>query len=238
MYPYEKDEDQKYDIQEGDFQPESDFYTEFDGTLFEEQISAPETPEDFRISSESKVWKGAGNAGSGEQGYTPDLDHALPPLSMPERQGWFGLGREEAEEKAFEPDAEPAQESLFQSRKLTVEEKNDLEKLNNGEPQMELEQDPKSRLDSEAPEANSVPEEQYEIASESEHVLKPEATAWFGGGFTSYLGFGKEDTGLELLSEESNLPLEDGPNSVPPDEEALAPCKEISTGRSGRIERL
>ncbi|XP_021501430.1 melanoma inhibitory activity protein 2 isoform X2 [Meriones unguiculatus] len=234
MYPYENDEDQKYDIQ-GDFQPEPDFYTEFEGTLFEEQISAPETPEDFRISSVSNGWKEAGNAGSGEQGYTPDWDQALPSLSVPEKQGWFGLRREEAEEKPFEPDTEPAQESSFQSRKLTVEEENDLEKLNNGEPQVELEQDPKSQLDSEAPETSSVLEEQYELSSESEHVLKPEANAWFGGGFTSYLGFGKEDTGLELLSEESNPPLEDGPNSVPLDEEAPPPSREISTDKEETV---
>ncbi|XP_059135854.1 melanoma inhibitory activity protein 2-like [Peromyscus eremicus] len=229
MYPYEEDEDPNYNIYESDFQPEPDFYAASEGPFFEDQISASEAPEDFSISNESKDWEEAGSAGSGEQDYTPDVDHVLPSQSLPETQERFGLGREETGEKAFEADTEPTQESSFQSRKLTVEEENDLEKLNNAEPQMELEQDPESQFDSEAPEFSPVPEEQYELVSESENTLKPQTTGWFGGGFTSYLGFGEEDPGLELLSKESSPPLQDVPSSVSPDEEAPAPCREVQT---------
>ncbi|XP_076797956.1 melanoma inhibitory activity protein 2 isoform X5 [Arvicanthis niloticus] len=234
MYPYEKDEDQNYNIYEGDFQPEPDFYAASEGSLFEDQISASEAPDGFRFSNEWKDWEGAGNEGREEQDHTPDSGQALPSLSMPERQGWFGLGTEEAEEKVFEPDTEPTQE-------LTLEEESDLENLHNGEPQVKLEQEPKS----ETSESSSVPEEQHDLASESEEqhdlasesesILKPQASGWFGGGFTSYLGFGNEDEGLELLSKESNLPSQDVPSSVSPDEEAPAPCREISTGKEETV---
>ncbi|XP_028637553.1 melanoma inhibitory activity protein 2 isoform X4 [Grammomys surdaster] len=224
MYPYEKDEDQNYNIYEGDFQPEPDFYAASEGSLFEDQISASEAPDDFRFSSEWKDWEGAGNEGRGEQDYTPDPHQALPSLSMQERQGWFGLGTEEVEEKASEPDTEPPQE-------LTLEEESGLENLHSGEPQEKLEQEPTS----ETSEFSSVPEEQYDLTSESESILKPQASGWFGGGFTSYLGFGNEDTGLELLSKESNPPPQDVPSSVLPDEEAPAPCREISTGQEDTV---
>ncbi|XP_015862843.1 melanoma inhibitory activity protein 2 isoform X4 [Peromyscus maniculatus bairdii] len=229
VYPYEEDEDPNYSIYESDFQPEPDFYVASKGPFFEDQISASEAPEDFSISNESKDWEEAGSAGSEDQDYTPDVDHVLPSQSLPETQEWFGLGREETGKKAFETDTEPTQESSFQSRKLTVEEENDLEKLNNAEPQMELEQDPESQFDSETPEFSPGPEEQYELVSESENILKPPTTGWFGGGFTSYLGFGEEDPELELLSKESNPPSQDVPSSVSPDEEAPAPRREAAT---------
>ncbi|XP_041514076.1 melanoma inhibitory activity protein 2 isoform X6 [Microtus oregoni] len=219
MYPYEEYEDQNYNIYESDFQPELDFYAAFEGTLFENQISASETREEFKISNEHKDLEEAGSTGSGEQGYTSSMDHDLP-----EMQGRFGLGREEAEEQTFKADSEPTQESSSQTGELTVEEENNPEKLNNGEPQVEPEQDPEAPFDSETPEFSPVPEEQYELVSESENTLKPQATGWFGGGFTSYLGFGEEDTGLELLSKEHNLPLQDVLDSVSADEEASAPC--------------
>ncbi|KAL1789685.1 cTAGE family member 5 isoform X1 [Sigmodon hispidus] len=231
MYPYEEDDDQSYNIYESDFQPEADFYADSEGTYFEDQISASETPEDFRISNESMDWEEDGSVGSGEQDYTPDVDHVIPSLSMSEMQGWFGLGRKEAEEKAFEEDPEPSEESSFQSSKLTEEKENDPEKLSNGEPQMELEEHPKTQFDSETPELSPVPEEQNQPVSESENILKPQATGWFGGGFTSYLGFGEEDTGLEISPKESNLSLQDVPNSMSPDEEAPAPYGEISTDK-------
>ncbi|XP_035293858.1 melanoma inhibitory activity protein 2 isoform X2 [Cricetulus griseus] len=234
MYPSEEDEDQEYNIYESDFQLEPDFYAASEGTLFEDQISASEAGEEFRVSSESADWDETGHVGNGEQGYTPDLDHALPSLSTSETQGWFGLGKEEAKEKAFEADTDPTQESSFQSRKLTVEE-NDLEKLNNGEPQMELEQDPKPQFDSETPEFSPVPEEQYELVSESENSLKPQATGWFDSGFTRLLGFGEEDAGLELLSKESNPPLQDVLDSVSPDEEAPAPFREMSADKEDTV---
>ncbi|XP_038192459.1 melanoma inhibitory activity protein 2 isoform X3 [Arvicola amphibius] len=217
MYPYEEYEDQNYNIYESDFQPELDFYAASKGTLFEDQISASETREEFKISNEHKDLEEAGSTGSGEQGYTSDMDHDLP-----EMQGLFRLGREE--EQTFKADSESTQESSSQTRELTVEEENDPEKLSNGEPQMEPEQDPEAQFDSETPEFSPAPEELYELVSESENTLKPQATGWFGGGFTSYLGFGEEDTGLELLSKEHNLPLQDVPNSVSADEEAPATC--------------
>ncbi|KAL6079836.1 hypothetical protein STEG23_034058, partial [Scotinomys teguina] len=232
MYPYE---DPNYNIYESDFQLEPDFYAASEGTFFEDQISASETSEDFSISNESKDWEEAGSVGSGEQDYTPDVDDVLASLSMSEMQGQFGLGREEAEEKAFEANTEPMQESSFQSRKLTMEEENDLEKLNNAESQMELEQDPESHFDSETPEFSPVPEEQYDLVSESENILKPQTTGWFGGGFTSYLGFGEEDPELELLSKESDPPFQDVPNSISPDEEAPAPCRETSADKEDAV---
>ncbi|XP_040598965.1 melanoma inhibitory activity protein 2 isoform X3 [Mesocricetus auratus] len=234
MYPSEEDEDQEYNIYESDFQLEPDFYSASEGALFEDQISASEAREEFRVSNESEDWEEAGRAGSGEQGYTPDLDHVLPSLRTSEMQGWLGVGKEEAEEKAFEAHTEPIQGSSFQSRKLAVEE-NEPEKLNNGEPQMELEQDSKSQFDSETPEFSPVPEEQYELVSESEDILKPPATGWFDSGFASFLGFGEEDTVHELLSKESNSPLQDVPNSVSPDEEAPAPSREISTDKEDTV---
>ncbi|XP_037066457.1 melanoma inhibitory activity protein 2 isoform X6 [Peromyscus leucopus] len=235
VYPYEEDEDPNYSIYESDFQPEPDFYAASKGPFFEDQISASEAPEDFSISNESKDWEEAGSAGSGDQDYTPDVDHVLPSQSLPETQERFGLGREETREKAFEADTEPTQESSFQSRKLTVEEENDLEKLNNAEPQMELEQDPESQFDSETPEFSPGPEEQYEPVSELENALKSPTTGWFGGGFTSYLGFGEEDPGLELLSKESNPPSQDVPSSVSPDEEAPAPHREAATDEEDAV---
>ncbi|CAO2586429.1 Melanoma inhibitory activity protein 2, partial [Lemmus lemmus] len=201
-----------------------------EGTLFEDQISASETRDEFKISNEYKDLEEAGSAGSGGQGHTSDMDHDLP-----EMQGQFGLGREEAEEQTFKADSEPTQESSSQSRELTVEEENDPEKLNNGEPRMELEQGPEAQFDSETPEFSSVLEEQYELVSESENTLKPQATGWFGGGFTSYLCFGEEDAGLELLSKEHNLPLQDVPNSVSTDEEAPAPCREVSADKEDTV---
>lgn len=235
MYPYEKDEDQNYNIYEDDFQPEHNFYEASAGSLPEDQISASEAAGDFRFSSKWKDWEGAASEGRGEQDYTPDPDQALPSLSMPERQGWFGLGTEEAEEKNFEPDTEPTQESSSQSRKLTLEEESDLEKLHDGEPQGELEQEPKSQFDSETTEFSSVPEEQYDLASGSESAPNPKASGWFGGGFTSYLGFGNEGAELEPLSEESHPPLQDVPSPVSPDEDAPAPCRETAADKEDTV---
>ncbi|GAB1297462.1 Melanoma inhibitory activity protein 2 [Apodemus speciosus] len=223
-YLYEKDEDQNYNIYEGDFQPEADFYAASEGTLLEDQISASEAPADFRFSNEWKDGEGAGSEGRGDQDYTADSDQALPSLGMPERQGWFGLGTEEADEKVFEPDTEPIQE-------LTLEEESDLEKSHSVEPQVELEQELKSEIS----EFSSVPEEQHDLASESESILQSQASGWFGGGFTSYLGFGNEESGLELLSKENNPSLQDVPSSVLPDEEAPAPCREIATDKEDTV---
>lgn len=230
MYPYEEYEDQNYNIYESDFQPELDFYAASEGTLFGDQISASETHEEFKISNEHKDLEEAGNAGSGEQGYTSGMDHDLP-----EMQGQFGLGREEAQEQTFNADSEPTQESSSQTGELTVEEENDPEKLYNGEPQVEPEQDPEAPFDSETPEFSPVPEEQYELVSGSENTLKPQATGWFGGGFTSYLGFGEEDTGIELLSREHNPPSQDVPDSVSADEEASAPHREVSADKEDKV---
>nr|XP_048271772.1 melanoma inhibitory activity protein 2 isoform X4 [Myodes glareolus] len=222
MYPYEGHEDQNYNIYESGFQPEPDFYAASEGTSFEDQIPASETREEFKISNEYKDLEEAGSAGSGEQGYTSDMDHDLS-----EMQGRFGLGRE-AKEQTFKADSERTQENSSQTRELTVEEENDPEKLNDGEPQMEPEQDPEAQFDSETPEFSQVSEEQYELVSESENTLKSQATGWFGGGFTSYLGFGEENT-------EHIPPLQDVPNSVSADEEAPAPYREVSADKEDKV---
>lgn len=151
-------------------------------------------------------------------------DYVQPSSTVPDVKGWFGFGREQAERNTFESVIE--QESSFPRRKI-AEDGNDLEELNNGEPQTEHKQESESEL-------SSVPKKQSE-APESEHILNPQATGWFGGGFTSYLGFGGEDTGPELLSQESNLPLQDVPNSVPSEEEPTVPCTEILSEKEDTI---
>ncbi|XP_012513716.1 PREDICTED: melanoma inhibitory activity protein 2 [Propithecus coquereli] len=213
IYTYEENKDQKFSKYENDFQIESGFYATSGSTLFEDQFPASEAPEDIRSTSESKDWEEV-EAERVEQDHIPEEDHVPPSSAVPEVTGWFGLGSEQAEEKAFESVIEPVQESSFHSRKIAVEDKNDLEELNNGMHQTEQKKEPGSELD-------SVPKKQSELASESEHILKPQATGWFGGGFTSYLGFGDEDTELELLSKESNPPLQDVPNSISSDEEGF-----------------
>uniref|UniRef100_A0A8D2AK97 Melanoma inhibitory activity protein 2 n=1 Tax=Sciurus vulgaris TaxID=55149 RepID=A0A8D2AK97_SCIVU len=216
MYPYE--EEQKYSVYESDFQIQSGFYAISESTLFEGQFPASEAPEDIRINCEEA------ETASVEQDHIPEVDHVSPPLTVPEVPGWFGLGKEHGEEKVLESVIEPVQQSSFQPREITVEDENSLEELTNDEPGTE----PESEFD-------SVPEEQSELALESKHALTPQATGWFGGGFTSYLGFGEEDTGLELLSKESNPPLQDVPNFISSDEEAIVPCTEILTEKEDTI---
>ncbi|XP_030884013.1 melanoma inhibitory activity protein 2 [Leptonychotes weddellii] len=223
--PYEEDKDQKSSVYESDFQTESGFYSTSESTLFEDQFPVSEAPEDVRSTSESKDWE-AVEAGSMEEDYVPEVDH-IPP-SSPEVTGWFGFGKELAEGKAFESVIEPLQESSFQSRKIAGEEENDLEELNNDEPQTEQKQEPELEF-------NSVPKKQSELGSESENIISPEATSWFGGGFKSYLGFGGEYTGLELLSKESDPPLQDVPNSLSSEEEPTVPCTEILTEKEDTI---
>ncbi|KAM5179324.1 melanoma inhibitory activity protein 2 isoform 1-T2 [Callospermophilus lateralis] len=163
MYPYE--EEQKYSIYESDFQIESEFYA-----ISEGQFPTSESSEDIR-----NDWEEA-KTGSVKQDHVPEVDHISSPLT--EVQGWFGLRKEDGEEKALESVIEPVQGSSFQSRKITVEDENNLEELNNGEPQTEHKREPESEFD-------SVPKEQLALALESEHVLKPQANGWFGGEFTS-----------------------------------------------------
>ncbi|XP_044245408.3 melanoma inhibitory activity protein 2 isoform X2 [Ursus arctos] len=222
IYPYEEDKDQKSSVYESDFQTESGFYPTSESTLFEDQFPASEAPEDIRSTSESKDWEGV-EAGSMQEDSVSKVDHILP--SSPEVKAWFGFGRELAEGKTFESVIEPLQESSFQSRKIAGEDEKDLEELNNDEPQTE---EP-------ALEFNPVPKKQSELGSESETVISPEATGWFGGSFKSYLGFGGEDTGLELLSKESNPPLQDVPNSLSSEEEPTVPCTEILTEKEDTI---
>ncbi|XP_069342784.1 melanoma inhibitory activity protein 2 isoform X3 [Eulemur rufifrons] len=226
IYTYEEDKDQKFSKHENDFQIESGFYATSESTLFEDQFPASEAPEDIRSTSESKDWEEV-EVERVEQDHIPEEDHVPLSSAMPEVTGWFGLGSEQAEEKAFESVIEPVQESSFHSRKIAVEDKNDLEELNNGVHKTEQKKEPGSELD-------SVPKKQSELASESEHILKPQATGWFGGRFTRYLGFGDEDTELELLSKESNPSLQDVPNSIS-DEEATVPCTEILTEKEDII---
>ncbi|KAM4830493.1 melanoma inhibitory activity protein 2 isoform 1-T1 [Urocitellus parryii] len=163
MYPYE--EEQKYSIYGSDFQIESEFYA-----ISEGQFPTSESSEDIR-----NDWEEA-KTGSVKQDHVPEVDHISSPLT--EVQGWFGLRKEHGEEKALESVIEPVQGSSFQSRKITVEDENNLEELNNGEPRTEHKREPESEFD-------SVPKEQLALALESEHVLKPQANGWFGGEFTS-----------------------------------------------------
>ncbi|XP_042636585.1 melanoma inhibitory activity protein 2 [Orycteropus afer afer] len=225
IYTYEEDKDQKSSVYESDFQVESGFYSTSESTFLEDQFLAAEVPDDIRSSSESKDWEEV-EAGSVEQDTVreetqdqiPEVDHVSPFPTVPEARGWFRLRREQAEAKASESVIEPLQESSFRSRKIAMVDENDLEELNNDATQIEHDQES---------EFDSVPKKQSELASESEHILNPQTTGWFGGGFTSYLGFGGEDAGLELLSKESNQPLQDVPNTISSDEEPIVPCTEM-----------
>uniref|UniRef100_A0A8C7AIV5 Melanoma inhibitory activity protein 2 n=1 Tax=Neovison vison TaxID=452646 RepID=A0A8C7AIV5_NEOVI len=225
IYLYEEDKDQKSSVYESDFQTESGFYSASESTLFEDQFPSSEAREDIRSTSESKDWEEV-DSGSMKEDSLPEVDHISP--SSAEVKGWFGFGRELAEGKTFESVLEPLQESSFQSRKIGGEDENDLEELNNDEPQTEQKQEPELEFD-------LVPKKQSELGSESENINSPEATSWFGGGFQSYLGFGGEDTGLELLSKESNPPLQDVPNSISSEEEPTVPCTEILTEKEDAI---
>ncbi|XP_059037957.1 melanoma inhibitory activity protein 2 isoform X2 [Mustela lutreola] len=225
IYLYEEDKDQKSSVYESDFQTESGFYSASESTLFEDHFPSSEAPEDIRSTSESKDWEEL-DAGSMKEDSLPEVDHI--PLSSAEVKGWFGFGRELAEGNTFESVIEPLQESSFQSRKIAGEDENDLEELNNDEPQTEQKQEPELEFD-------LVPKKQSEPGSESENINSPEATSWFGGGFQSYLGFGGEDTGLELLSKGSNPPLQDVPNSISSEEEPTVPCTEILTEKEDTI---
>ncbi|XP_006152403.1 melanoma inhibitory activity protein 2 isoform X3 [Tupaia chinensis] len=210
IYPYEEDRDQK-----SNFQIESGFYKISESTLFEDQFPALEILEDVGSTSESKDWEET-EAENVEQEHVSEEHHVPPSSNAPEVKGWFGLGQKQVEEKDFESIIEPVQESSFQSTKIAVEDQNHIEELNNGE----LQTEPESEFD-------SLPVKHSEVASEQ--ILKSQDTGWFGGGFTSYLGFVDEDTGLELLSKENNPSLQDDPNSISPDEEATVPCAEVLT---------
>ncbi|XP_039105481.1 melanoma inhibitory activity protein 2 isoform X1 [Hyaena hyaena] len=222
IYPYEEDKDQKFSVSESDFQTESGFYSTSESILFEDQFPASEAPEDIRSSRESKNWEGV-EAGSLEEDSIPEVDHILPSSTVSEVKGWFGFGREQAEGKTFESVIESLEESSFPSRKIAGENENDLEELNNDESQTEQNQEPESEF-------ISVPKKESESGS-----ISPQTTGWFGGGFTSYLGFGGEDTGLELLSKESSPPLQDAPNSISSEEEPTVPCTEILTEKEDTI---
>uniref|UniRef100_H0XQ28 Melanoma inhibitory activity protein 2 n=1 Tax=Otolemur garnettii TaxID=30611 RepID=H0XQ28_OTOGA len=227
IYAYEEDKDQIFSIYENDLEIESGFYATSENNWFEDQFPASEAPEDIRSTSEPQDW-GEAEAESVEQDHITEEDHVSPSSAVPEVTGWFGSGSGQAEEKPFESVIEPVQEGSFHSRQIAVEGEDDQEELNNGEYQTEQKKEHPSELD-------SVPDKQSELVSESEHSLKPQATGWFGGGFTSYLGFGDEDTELELLSKESDPPLQDVPNSISSEEEATVPCTEILSGKEDKI---
>ncbi|KAF4018036.1 hypothetical protein G4228_009632, partial [Cervus hanglu yarkandensis] len=226
MYPYEEDNDPKSSVYENDFQIEPGFYSTSEGSLFEDQFPASEAPEDIRSTSQSEDWEA--EAGSMEQYLIPEGDHVPPSSTVPEVKEWFGFGKDQTEEKTFESVIEPQEESSFRSRQTAVEDGNDPEELNSGKPQTEHKQELESEFD-------SVPKEQSELVSESEHIFNPQDAGWFGGGFTSYLGFGGEDTELELLSKESNPPLEDVPSSISSEEEPTVLCTEILTEKEDII---
>ncbi|KAM5340431.1 melanoma inhibitory activity protein 2 isoform 6-T6 [Glossophaga mutica] len=224
IYPYEEDKDQKSSVYGSDFQIESEFYSASESIWNEDQFISSEAPDDTRKTSDSKNWEGV-EAGSVKQDPVPEVHQVPPSSTVPDVQGWFGSGSAQAEGSTFEPVIE--QESSFQSSKIAVEDEDDLEELNNGEPQTEHKQEPESEF-------SSVSKKQSE-ASESENILNPQATGWFGGGFTSYLGFGGDDTGLELSSKESNPPLQDVPNSISSEEEPTYPCTEILSEKEDTI---
>uniref|UniRef100_G1PLG4 Melanoma inhibitory activity protein 2 n=1 Tax=Myotis lucifugus TaxID=59463 RepID=G1PLG4_MYOLU len=224
IYPHEDDKNQKSSVYNNDFQREPGFYSVSESTCYEDQFPSSEAPDDIRKTSNSKNWEGV-EAGSVKQDPIPEVDYVPPSTAVPEVKGWFGFRREQAEEITFESVIE--QESSFQSRKIAVEDEKDLEKLNNGGPQTEHKQEHESEL-------SSVPKKQSR-ASESEHILNPQATSWFGGRFTSYLGFGGEETRPELLSQESNLPLQDVPTSISSEEEPTVPCTEILSEKEDTV---
>uniref|UniRef100_A0A4W2CCH5 Melanoma inhibitory activity protein 2 n=1 Tax=Bos indicus x Bos taurus TaxID=30522 RepID=A0A4W2CCH5_BOBOX len=227
MYPYEEDNDPKSSVYESDFQIEPGFYSTSESSLFEDQFPASEAPEDIRSTSELEDWEA--EAESIKQYLIPEEDHVPPSSAVPEVKGWFGFGKDQAEEKPFESVTDPQEESSFLSRQIAVEDENDPEELNSGEPQTEHKQELELEFD-------SVPKEQSELlVSELEHSLNPQDTGWFGGGFTSYLGFGGKDTELELSSKESNPPLEDVPSSISSEEESTVPCTEILTEKEDII---
>lgn len=227
MYPYEEDNDPKSSVYESDFQIEPGFYSTSESSLFEDQFPASEAPEDIRSTSELEDWEA--EAESIKQYLIPEEDHVPPSSAVPEVKGWFGFGKDQAEEKPFESVTDPQEESSFLSRQIAVEDENDPEELNSGEPQTEHKQELELEFD-------SVPKEQSELlVSELEHSLNPQDTGWFGGGFTSYLGFGGKDTELELSSKESNPPLEDVLSSISSEEESTVPCTEILTEKEDII---
>ncbi|XP_054446509.1 melanoma inhibitory activity protein 2 isoform X3 [Pteronotus mesoamericanus] len=228
IYPYEEDKDKKSSVHENDFQIENEFYSAFESIWNEDQFTSSEAPDDIRKTSDSKDWEGV-EAESVKQDPIPEVHQVPPSSTVAEVQGWFGFGRAQTEEVTFEQEIEQAieQESSFQSSKMAVGDENDLEKLNNGDPQTEHKKDPELEF-------RSMPKKQPE-ESESEHIVNPQVTGWFGGGFTSYLGFGSEDTGLELLSKESNPSLQDVPNSVSSEEEPTYPCTEILSEKEDTI---
>lgn len=223
IYPYEDDEDQKSSVYENDFQREPGFYSVSESTWNEDQFPLLEAPDDIRKTSNSKNWEGV-EAGSVKQDPIPEVDYVPRSTAVPDVKGWFGFGRE-AEEITFESFFE--HESSFQSRKIAVEDEKDLEELSDDGPQTEHEQEPESEL-------TSGPKKQTR-ASESEHILNPQPTGWFGGGFTNYLGFGGEETGPELLSQESYPPLHDVPDSISSEEEPTIPCTEILSEKEDTI---
>ncbi|XP_066199318.1 melanoma inhibitory activity protein 2 isoform X3 [Saccopteryx leptura] len=223
IYPYEEDKDQKSSVDESDFQIEPGFYSASENTWYEDEFLSPEAPDDISKTSDSKNWEGV-EAGSVKWDPIPKVDYVPPSSAVSEVKGWLGFGREQAEGMTFESVTE--QESSFQSRKIGVEDENDLEELNNGEPQTEHTQRSESEF-------SLVPKKQLE-ASESDHILNPQ-TGWFSSGFTNYLGLGGENTGLELLSKESSPPLQDVPNTISSEEEPTVPCTEILSEKEDTI---
>ncbi|XP_069883159.1 melanoma inhibitory activity protein 2 isoform X5 [Dipodomys merriami] len=229
MYSYEEDEDQKYSILANDFLRQSGFYEMSASTVLPDQFLASEAPETMRSTSDPKDWEEV-EAGRMGQDQIPEVDDVLTSPTLPEGQGWFGLGEEQTEDKTVESVTESVQENSFRSRKLAVEDENNPE-----ESQTEHEPEPESEFDSEPPELVSVTEKESEQALELEHTRKSQATSWFGGGFTSYLGFGEESTELELLSKESHPLLQDIPDAKLPNEDATVPCTEITTEKEDTI---
>ncbi|XP_004682163.1 PREDICTED: melanoma inhibitory activity protein 2 [Condylura cristata] len=223
---YSHEEDQITSVSASDFQTEPGFYSTSESTLLEYEFLTSEAPEDVQSTSKSKDLEEV-EAGSVAQGPTPEVDHVPPSSAVPEVKGWLGFGMEQAKEQNFESVTESLHENSFQSRKIAVEDENYLEELNDGESQREYKLKPES-------ESHSMPQKQPALVSESGHNHKTQATGWFGGGFTNYLGFGGEDTELELTPE-NNLPLQDIPSSISSDEEPTVPCTETLTKKEDTV---
>ncbi|XP_058522351.1 melanoma inhibitory activity protein 2 isoform X2 [Ochotona princeps] len=217
IHTNEEDEEQIFYEYEKDFHLEPGFFAASESTLFENQLPVSEDPEDPGTMSGSKEWVEEAEGKSTGQDRIPEADY-VPVLSAgPESNGWFGVGKEQAEDMAFASTVAPIKDSSLLGSKTTMEDE-DKRELNNDDLQ---------GAHGPEPEFDAVPKEQSEPGSQSEHMAQPLDTGWFGGGFASYLGFADKGTELEVLTEDSNASLPDVPSSTSSVEEPTVPCTEI-----------
>ncbi|KAM6202524.1 melanoma inhibitory activity protein 2 [Rhynchocyon petersi] len=227
LYPHEEEEDQLPTLFESDFLLGSGFSSAFESTSLEDQFLIVDNLDDTRRTHESKKWEEV-EAKSVEwdalkeaaQDQIPELDHVSPSSALHKVTEHFALTTKPADRQAFESVTKPVQESSLQSREIAGVNEEDLEERKDDDPQIKHSQESDLEFD-------LVPNKESEIVSESKHVLKPQVTGWFDGGFTRYFGFEDEDTAIELLSKESNQPCHDVPDTVSSDEELTVPGDEI-----------